>query len=240
MGLSAVGEMSGDENDGHGIGGRLQKPERLTDLAYRRLREAIADFSLKPGQPIGEPELSARLGISRNSTREALIRLETVGFVSRQAGGRWFVYVMTPEDAVEVYECRASLEGLAAVRTASLAAAGEFDPSPLEASLVAAHQAFGRKDFEAIAKHSGEFHDALIRAAGNRKLVSLLDALQPQFRFNRLMMMRHGTRTGFLGENEALLKAVAAGDGPGARALVEQIAAVDLAAVLKLHELGHL
>lgn len=227
-------------DDDRGIGERLQRPERLTDLAYRRLREAIADFSLKPGQPVGEPELSARLGISRNSTREALIRLETVGFISRRAGGRWFVYVMTPEDASEVYECRATLEGLAATRASALAAEGKFNPLPLKAALESARDAYSQHDFEAVAKYSGEFHDELIKSAGNRKLASLLDALQPQFRFNRLMMMRHATRAGFLDENEALLSAVSAGDAERARHVVEEIAGADLKAVLGLIDSGHL
>lgn len=239
--MSAFSETPGTSL-GHGSPGEnaLEKPQRLTDLAYRWLREAIADFSLMPGQSVGEPELSARLGISRNSTREALIRLEAAGFVSRRAGGRWFVYVMTPKDAEEVYECRASLEGLAVYRAAEKASTGDFDAAPLRQHLIAARQAFDEKDFEAVARHSGEFHDDLIASADNQKLISLIDALQPQFRFNRLMMMRHGARSGFLSENEALLDAVVAGDGELARKTVEEITANDLSAVLRLHEDGHL
>jgi DNA-binding GntR family transcriptional regulator len=240
QGLRAITSRSNQRGDGDAIGGRIEKPERLTDLAYGRLREAIGDFSLKPGESIGEPDLSSRLGISRNSTREALIRLEAGGFVSRQAGGRWFVYAMSSADAEEVYECRAALEGLAAQRAARLAAEGVFDPMPLHIALEAARQAFREGDPEAVAKHSDEFHVGLVQAAGNRKLTTLLDALQPQFRYNRLMMMRHGVREGFLDENAALLRAVLAGDAPGAQEIVKKIAAADLRAVVEMQNSGQL
>ena len=236
----AITSLSSQRGEFDGIGGRLEKPERLTDLAYRRLREAIGNFSLKPGESIGEPDLSSRLGISRNSTREALIRLEAGGFVSRQAGGRWFVYAMSSEDADEVYECRAALEGLAAQRAARLAAKGAFDPAPLQAALAAARQAALQGHSESVAKHSDEFHAGLVEAAGNRKLATLLDALQPQFRYNRLMMMQHGVREGFLDENEALLRAVLAGDAAGAQELVKEIAAADLRAVVEMQNSGQL
>ena len=198
----------------------------------------MADFSLRPGQSIGEPELSRKLGISRNSTREALIKLETVGFVSRRAGGRWVVFEMSPTDAEEMYECRAALEGLAARRAARLAVEEHLDLRPLEVALDRGRESLASEDFAAAARHSGEFHDGLIEAAGNKKLTSLFESLQPQFRFNRLMMLRHHTRRGFLDENSAILAAVRDGDQGLAQRLVGESADNDLAAVLKLYEQG--
>lgn len=223
-----------------GLGGRIEKPRRLTDLAYRQLREAMADSRLKPGQSIGEPELSSWLGISRNSTREALIRLETMGFVSRRAGGRWFVYAMNERDAREIYECRSCLEGLAVVRASRNAQEYGFVSSPLEYALEQAQAAYTVGDFELVAQFSGEFHDNLVVASGSQKLTFLLETLQPQMRFNRVAMMRHNRRSGFLRENELLLEAVKSGDGTRARQIVDEIASSDLEAILELISEGYL
>ncbi|MGK3945092.1 GntR family transcriptional regulator [Streptomyces sp. RP5T] len=47
----------------------------LADQAYRRLREAIRDGALRPGEKITERDLAARLGVSPTPVREALRQL---------------------------------------------------------------------------------------------------------------------------------------------------------------------
>ena len=48
----------------------------LTDEAFERLVQAITTGEYGPGQKLSEPELAAKLGISRVPLREALNRLE--------------------------------------------------------------------------------------------------------------------------------------------------------------------
>jgi DNA-binding GntR family transcriptional regulator len=47
----------------------------LADQAYRRLREAIHEGTLRPGEKITERDLAARLGVSATPIREALRQL---------------------------------------------------------------------------------------------------------------------------------------------------------------------
>ncbi|MFJ9034330.1 GntR family transcriptional regulator [Streptomyces sp. NPDC102274] len=47
----------------------------LADQAYRRLRDAIRDGALRPGEKITERDLAARLGVSPTPVREALRQL---------------------------------------------------------------------------------------------------------------------------------------------------------------------
>jgi DNA-binding FadR family transcriptional regulator len=55
----------------------------LVDQVEERIRAAICDSGLKAGDAfLGEVELAARLGVSRNVVREALSRLQTLGVLN--------------------------------------------------------------------------------------------------------------------------------------------------------------
>ena len=58
----------------------------LRDDVYRRLRDAIVDGSLAPGEQLRDVELAAWLGVSRTPVREALLRLAEAGLVVASPG----------------------------------------------------------------------------------------------------------------------------------------------------------
>ncbi|MCS7219142.1 MAG: GntR family transcriptional regulator, partial [Thermus sp.] len=89
--------------------------EKATEVqqAYQRLREAILQGELLPGQRLVEKELSERFGLGRAAIRTALAKLEQDGLVeSEPYRGAW-VRVITEEEAVEILEARMALECLA-------------------------------------------------------------------------------------------------------------------------------
>ena len=53
----------------------------LRELAYERLKDAIRNANLPPGEPLSENKLSRLLGISRTPVREALQKLSQEGLV---------------------------------------------------------------------------------------------------------------------------------------------------------------
>lgn len=219
------------------LGGPLQTDETLPVRAYRRIRHAMFLGDLKPGQPVSEPQLSRELGISRAALRESLVRLETEGYVVRAASGRWQVASMTLEDTKEIYQCRGVLEGLAAELAAMHAT--ETDRRTMAAALATSRERFEADDLDGAVLESTRFHDSLVAASGNKRLVSLLNMLRPQLFQNRLLMLKHRTRQpDFLRQNQALLDAIMAGEHEEARALALQSAMDDLEAIKVLYEQG--
>ena len=64
---------------------------RLSDIVSGQIRELISNGTLLPGQRLpAERDLAEQLNVSRPSLREALIRLESDGFI-RAAGRGGFV-----------------------------------------------------------------------------------------------------------------------------------------------------
>ena len=86
--------------------------EQVTD----RVRQAILDLRLRPGERLIERELTESLGVSRATVREVIRQLAAEGLVTvvPQRGAE--VTSLSASDAADIYEMRASLEALAVRR----------------------------------------------------------------------------------------------------------------------------
>lgn len=219
------------------LGGPLASPVSLSQHAYERIQHAILENRLPPGTPVAEPRLAREFEISRTVLREALVRLEAEGYLVRGKGGRRRVFRMNRQDAIDIYECRGALEGLAAALAASRAR-----PRDLERArelLAGCRDALARGALDQVVSCSAEFHDIVIASAANGKLTSLITVLQPQLRLNRWLMLHHATRDGdYISENTKLLDAVAAHQAQRAEELARFSAQQDLKAVLCLFDRG--
>jgi DNA-binding GntR family transcriptional regulator len=70
----------------------VSRGQNLTELVAKSLRDGIADGSLPlDGKLPSEPQLAARLAVSRATVREAVTLLETEGILDRRHGSGTFV-----------------------------------------------------------------------------------------------------------------------------------------------------
>ena len=92
---------------------------RVSDRAYRVLREDIVTGRLLPGTVLGEVEQSQRLGISRTPLREALSRLTADGLAAPHTGRGVVVTPISPNTVTGLFELRQALECKAAALAAT-------------------------------------------------------------------------------------------------------------------------
>src|SRR5215831_7896070 len=86
----------------------------LIDQVYQRLLDAIADYTLPPGQRVRQDEVAERLGVSRQPVSHALHLLKRQGLV-RESGRKGFeVAPVDPLRIRQLYEVRGALDGAAA------------------------------------------------------------------------------------------------------------------------------
>ena len=158
----------------------------LIEAAIASIRDLIVDGSLLPGDRLpAEQELATQLGLSRNTTREAVRALVTVKVLDVRRGDGTFVTSLTPElllegigfvvelmqedRVMELVEARRILEpqitALAAVR------ATDGERTAMAGHLRAMERA---EDQEELVAHDAAFHAAVARAAGNATLASIL------------------------------------------------------------------
>jgi len=86
----------------------------LREQALQMLRKAVASREIEPGSRLVETELSAAMGISRGTLREALRQLDYEGLIEVGERGRVTVRTLTAAELADMFTVRAALEGLAA------------------------------------------------------------------------------------------------------------------------------
>lgn len=182
----------------------------LRDDVYHRLRDAIVDGSLAPGEQLRDGELAAWLGVSRTPVREALLRLAEAGLVIAQPGRSTTVSALNVRDVREARDVVAAMHELA-VREA----VGSLTEAHLDAMRQANDRfraAIEKGDVEAALRADDELHGIPVTVAANRALTSVLDQFTPVVRrAERLRFSSLGGRAS-LARHDDLIRFCAAGD----------------------------
>ncbi len=92
----------------------MARKRALKEIAYGRICGWLLDGKLRPGDPLVEPELARRLGVSRTPVREALGRLSQEGLVEIVPRRGAFVSRVNLKEIRELFEIREALESIAA------------------------------------------------------------------------------------------------------------------------------
>ena len=218
------------------------KQERVSDAIARQLETMILEGVLKPGERLPpERELAQELAVSRPSLREALQKLETVGFLESRHGGGTFVRnvvasalteplaeVLTrhTQAALDFIELRGTLEGISAYYAAQRGT--DDDLAMLTRRFEAIEEAHAAPEPSSTeeAERDAEFHIAIAEASHNILLLhvmrSMLGMIRNDVVFNRAQLYPDpGARETLLAQHRAVYDAIMARDADGARAAAQ-------------------
>ena len=121
----------------------------LAKLVRDDMLAMILRGELPTGQRINEPDIAARLGVSRVPVREALRELESTGLVVARKHAGVFVREPDAEEVRDLYEMRGLLDGFAGRRAARLDDAARIAlADALDASIAAMNAAFAAHDVQ--------------------------------------------------------------------------------------------
>ena len=200
------------------------KHESATDAVHTALKQAILSSVLRPGERLHVHQLAEQLGVSLTPVRNAVQLLEAEGLVEVRPRSGTFVASMSADDVRETFAIRRALECLAVE-----AAATELTEEEL-ATLQNLHERMRRPvSSEASKKQheldNAEFHLTILRAAHNRKLLEMYQALNAHIRIARIhagestweRRLQQEQR-----EHQAILKALAARDAERAVAAMRE------------------
>jgi DNA-binding GntR family transcriptional regulator len=192
----------------------------LRDQAYLRLRDAILDGTLEPGEQLRDAELAEWLGLSRTPIREALARLEEYGLVETSPNRYTRVAPLRARDARDAFSVVAALHALAA----ELGVARVFSDELAEmrranADLAAAMQV---NDVDHAIAADDRFHAVLVQASANTEIARSLKRLMPKVR--RLERARFGSLAGrrSVEQHERIIELCARGDAEQAAEAVRE------------------
>jgi DNA-binding GntR family transcriptional regulator len=190
---------------------------------YLRLREAIVHGDLAPNQRLVEADVSSMFQLTRGAVRSALLRLEHEGLVEREPHRGARVRPISEQEAVEILQTRAVLEGLAA-RHAALNRT-EADAAELEAILAEQRAALEREDLLGASEINARLHARIVELSGHQTMQRLVRGLKSQtVRFQFRTILLPGRPSHSAREHAAIVAAIAAGDADEAeRAMRDHI-----------------
>jgi DNA-binding GntR family transcriptional regulator len=178
---------------------------------YRRLREAIVRGELVPNQRLVEADMSSAFELPRAAVRTALLRLEHEGLIVREPHRGARVRLVSEQEAVEILQARAALEGLAASQ-----AALRITPdgaAALREVLERQHAALEREDLLGASDVNAQLHAKIVELSEHATAQRLIRALNSQMvRFQFRTILIPGRPQQSLGEHRAIVDAVVAGD----------------------------
>ena len=190
---------------------------RLVDAATTQLRDMILAGNLPPGMRLRQVDLAGRMGISRTPLREALMKLEQEGLLTLLPRGGVRVLELDAAGAVELYELREVLDGLAA-RLAAQRINGQ-GVKALRGYVKKMEASLPKKNAHAwFVNHAG-FHEEIFRCSGNARALALVSTVRLSIqRFHQLLLTTPDRLEIALGEHVETLRAIEAGDAERAEA----------------------
>jgi len=198
----------------------------VTDEAIEKIKAMIVSGELGPGDRLPpEKELSERLGLSRNSMREAVKALEVIRVLDVRRGDGTYVTSLEPhllleaisfvvdmhddDSMLEIFAVRRMLESQATALAATHG--GDEEIAQLEQEVAGIDASV---TIEELVEHDLRFHREIVRMAGNAYLASLIEHLSSQTVRARVWrgLTEAGSVERTLSEHRAIADAIARRD----------------------------
>jgi DNA-binding GntR family transcriptional regulator len=178
--------------------------------SYDALREAIIRGHIAPDARLVESDISTTFDMSRGAVRTALIRLEQDGLVVREHHRGARVRRVRDDEAVEILQARAVLEGLAVRQTAERI--DDAGIARLRTCLARQRELLEHGDLLGASDANAELHAALLELSGHGTAIRLINSLSAQtVRYQYRTILIPGRPAASVAEHTAIVDAVIAG-----------------------------
>jgi len=215
--------------------------KRLSDVVADQIKQLISDGVLMPGDRLpAERDLATQLAVSRPSLREALIRLESDGYIATSGRGGFTVVELTaplisgplaelllqnPRTSADILELRQGLESISTVYAAERATAADL--RKIKAAFEALRAASRSQDRDNLAELDAAFHLAIADSTHNIALAHVMHGIHTLIRegmrqYHRLIDYDEAMEKQLMSQHQAIYDAVMARDAQKARKAAER------------------
>lgn len=191
----------------------------LRQGVYDRLRDAIVNGVLAPGEQLRDTELATWLGVSRTPVREALLELGRAGLVRAKPGRSTVVAPLDVKSVRDAQTVVAAMHALAVREAVPHLTSADLDRMR-EANRTFA-EAHRSGDVDAALRADDCFHAIAVEACGNAAVRTVLAQYEPVLR--RAERLRFASHEGeaSIERHERLIELCAAGRAAEAALLAE-------------------
>jgi DNA-binding GntR family transcriptional regulator len=149
----------------------------LSNWVVLRVLDAIRDGSIKSGERLVERDVAARFGVSRAPVRDAFHKLESLGVIERKPPRGVQVRSWSETDAAEILLLADALIYLSVQLAAEQISDAEIAELERILDQTAQMVESGSTDAATHLRLDLGFHLIIARAAGNKRLLELLESL---------------------------------------------------------------
>ena len=151
---------------------------RPVDTAYLYIKEKILNGTFKPSQKLNEIDLANEVGVSRNTVKIALLKLQQEQLVEVLSNKGANVKSYTIDEIVNYLEIREVLEVLVAVNATSNITDQQIEKlSKILRKMEEHHQ---NNRFEEYSKLNKVFHQVIYDACSNKQAVEMINIIKTQ------------------------------------------------------------
>jgi len=193
----------------------------LRDDVFQRLRAAIVDGTLEPGEQLKDGDLAAWLGVSRTPVREALLRLAEGGLVVAQPGRSTTVSEIDHRAARDARDVVAAMHRLAVGETARRLSSEDL--AAMRDANARFRAALDAGDVRAALDADDDLHAVPVSVSGNRALAAVLDQFTPLVRRAELLRFSSLVGAASVERHEELIRLCEEGDADGAASVAFDI-----------------
>ncbi len=198
----------------------IVRTRSLSSLVAQEIERLILGGQLPAGERLNEQHLAARLGVSRGPVREAVRGLERSGLVVAVRNQGSYVRKISAEEALEIYDLRAAITGMACAHLATSITAAQL--AALKAIVKRMDAARRADDAPSYYTANLDFHTSLFRHGGGPRTRRLYEDLGNELHlFRRRALVEPENMRQSNAEHAAILRAIVTGDVEAARAAGE-------------------
>ena len=185
--------------------------KRPAEIAYEFMKERILDGVYHPSQKLIENDLALEIGVSRNTVKKALLKLEQENLVVLENNKGATIKSFSLDEISNYLKIREVLEGL----IASDAAKNITDAGIEELEKVLAEMKYNLQtmQFDAYSQGNLGFHDVIYRASNNQQAVDMVKIIKQQLkRVQFKTILVPGRNENSFEEHTAILEALRSRD----------------------------
>ena len=167
------------------------------------------DGRLEPGKRLTEQELVSMLGVSRTPLREALLLLDSEGFINILPRRGAVVSDLSQSDVEDIYGAKAILESAAAKLACPKISNETIENLSHLTDEMEKNTKEKQKDDRTLLSLNAEFHQTLSDAGGNKKLSQFIKNLRSQtLRYNYIYLSLKSKVDSSIADHRKIIKAL--------------------------------
>lgn len=183
----------------------------IREVVLEDIRNAIFEGKLKRGDRLVENVIASSMGVSRTPVREALRQLEIEGLAQNIPRKGTIVKGISIEDAIEIYDIREVLEGLA-VRLACLNLS-RIEMRELRKITELMRESMLDNNYVEYEKANEKFNHLVISSSKNKRLIKDIESINEYLKtLRKVSLVKRDSWESVIHECEKILEAIEKGD----------------------------